>query len=116
MASETWQSGGLDPASRSRKLLFGQMYEDVAIETAVFVSGSRVFSIASAGDTALALSARHEVTAVDSNPVQLRYAQQRAAGSPRRDGTVERTLRLGRRLLKTGRMAPAYGGVISRAR
>lgn len=54
---------------------------------------SRVFCIASAGCTALALSAAgHDVTAVDVNPEQILYAQARAAGAPMREGAAERLL------------------------
>src|SRR5260370_787534 len=80
-------------------LLFGRMYEDVAIEQEAFVPGSRVFSIASSGCTAIALSADHEVTAVDINPVQLDYAQRRASGAPPQVGVAERWMDLGRRAL-----------------
>ncbi|HEU5457189.1 MAG TPA: DUF3419 family protein, partial [Terracidiphilus sp.] len=76
--------------------LFGRMYEDVEIECRAFPPGSRVFSIASAGCTALRLCADHEVTAVDVNPVQLAYAQRRAAGAPAETGSAERIMQLGR--------------------
>ena len=41
-----------------RKLLFGCMYEDAAIELRVFQSGGRIFCIASAGCTAMKLAAQ----------------------------------------------------------
>lgn len=80
------------------------MYEDVAIERAAFAPaaltrGSRVFCIASAGCTAMRLAERHEVTAVDINPVQLEYAQARVAGAPIRVGSAERIVAMGRTLL-----------------
>ncbi|MBV8828569.1 MAG: DUF3419 family protein, partial [Acidobacteriaceae bacterium] len=61
------------------RILFGQMYEDSAIEMRAFRPGSRVFCIASAGDTAIALARDHNVTAVDINPAQLEYARKRAS-------------------------------------
>jgi S-adenosylmethionine:diacylglycerol 3-amino-3-carboxypropyl transferase len=64
-----------------------------------FVPGSRVFSIASSGCTAMALAPDHEVTAVDINPVQLEYAKRRAAGALPRAGVAERLMDLGRRAL-----------------
>ncbi len=75
------------------------MYEDVAIELAAFTPGSRVFCIASAGCMAMRLAEQHEVTAVDINPVQLAYAQARAAGAPMRRGAAERLVAVGRVLL-----------------
>ena len=69
------------------------MYEDPPIEESVFLPGARIFCIASAGCTAMALAARHRVTAVDINPVQLAYARR----APRRrgrwkTGTAERVM------------------------
>jgi S-adenosylmethionine:diacylglycerol 3-amino-3-carboxypropyl transferase len=84
---------------RSSRVLFGQMYEDVEIERQAFPPGSRVFTIASAGDSAITLSARHEVTAVDINAAQLTYARERAAGAPARWGVAERFMHLGRRCM-----------------
>lgn len=75
-----------------RRLLFGQMYEDFEIERRVFPPRSRVFCIASAGCTAIALSREHHVTAVDLNPAQVRYAQDRASGAPMRLGAIERVI------------------------
>ncbi|MFC8718774.1 DUF3419 family protein [Kitasatospora sp. NPDC057198] len=95
-----WQRGRLlaGPARRPR-VLFGRMYEDPAVELAVFPPpGARVLCIASAGDTAAALaSAGYEVTAVDLNPVQLAYARARLEdGAPAATGTAERLTGLGR--------------------
>jgi len=91
-----WKSGRLDSLTGPPQLLFGRMYEDAEIEAGVFPRGSRVFAIASAGCTALRLSADYEVTAVDLNPVQLAYARRRAEGAPRETGSAERRMRLGR--------------------
>ena len=57
------------------------MYEDAAIESGAFRPGGRVFCIASAGCTAMKLAPRHEVVAVDINPVQLAYAERRFAAA-----------------------------------
>jgi S-adenosylmethionine:diacylglycerol 3-amino-3-carboxypropyl transferase len=93
-----WKAGPFRAAAR--ELLFGAMYEDPTIELEVFAPFSRVFCIAGAGCTALALAAaRHDVTAVDINPQQIWYAQARAAGAPIRLGLAERLLARGRRLL-----------------
>ena len=81
-------------------VLFGQMYEDHAIEMRALPSGSRVFCIASAGCTALALAGSHEVTAVDINRAQLEYARQRAQGMPARRGLAERMMQGGRYVMK----------------
>ena len=93
-----WRRGRFGSTGNAQQLLFGRMYEDVEIERRAFPPGSRVFSIASAGCTALALCADHAVTAVDVNPVQLAYAQRRAAGAPVETGSAERILQLGRSL------------------
>jgi S-adenosylmethionine:diacylglycerol 3-amino-3-carboxypropyl transferase len=93
-----WQAGSF--RGRSQELLFGAMYEDPAIELEAFAPFSRVFCIAAAGCTALALAAaRHDVTAVDINQQQTLYAQARATGAPIRDGAAERLIGRGRRLL-----------------
>jgi S-adenosylmethionine:diacylglycerol 3-amino-3-carboxypropyl transferase len=83
----------------SKRLLFGQMYEDVNLELRAFPTRSRVFCIASAGCTAIALSAHHQVTAVDLNPAQVEYARQRAAGAPRKWGLLDRIMRVQRKTL-----------------
>jgi S-adenosylmethionine:diacylglycerol 3-amino-3-carboxypropyl transferase len=75
------------------------MYEDVAIEREAFRPGGRVFSIASAGCTALALAEEHDVVACDINPAQLAYAERRMAGGAVEVGTVERVMGFGRALL-----------------
>ncbi len=100
MTSTTpWESGRFDARGGPKKLLFGRMYEDAAIELGAFASGSRVFCIASAGCMAMQLAGAHEVVAVDINPVQLEYAKARAAGAPARVGSAERIVGVGRKLL-----------------
>lgn len=98
VARSVWERGRLDARGGGEQVLFGAMYEDPAIELAAFRPGSRVFCIASAGDTALALAPHHEVTAVDINPVQLAYARHRLAGGEAVAGTAERVMGFGRRL------------------
>jgi len=92
-----WEDGRLDARRGRRKLLFGCMHEDVEIERSLFARGSRVFCIASAGSTAMALSAEHEVVAVDINPVQIAYVERRLAGGPVERGSAERVLAFARR-------------------
>lgn len=99
VADTPWGRGRFDARVAPRRLLFGHMYEDVAVETRAFPAGGRIFCIASAGDTALALAARHAVVAVDINPVQLSYARARLEGAPAKIGTAERVIALGRALL-----------------
>lgn len=68
MSPETqWQVGRVDAAKGSQRPLFGQMNEDVQIEREAFRDKERVFSIASAGCTAMALSDCHHVVACDIN-------------------------------------------------
>jgi S-adenosylmethionine:diacylglycerol 3-amino-3-carboxypropyl transferase len=74
------------------------MYEDAEIERAAFPPGGRVFCIASAGCTALALCDRHEVVACDINPAQLAYADRRIHGAPIEVGSAERVMGFGRAL------------------
>ena len=94
-----WAAGRFDRRTGPRRILFGHMYEDPAIELRAFPLRSRVFCIASAGDMALTLGGSHTVTAVDINPVQLAYARERLAGAPARRGTAERLMDFGRTLL-----------------
>ncbi len=98
-AETPWKAGRFDQASGAKRILFGRVYEDVSIELETFRPGSRVFCIASAGCTALALSSHHQVTAVDINPVQLEYARSRAQGAPMRVGSAERVMAIGRKFL-----------------
>jgi S-adenosylmethionine:diacylglycerol 3-amino-3-carboxypropyl transferase len=70
MTSTAWRRGPF--RLRPRGPIFGQTYEDSAIELRVFKPQSRVFAIAGAGCTARALAAAgHFVTAVDINARQL---------------------------------------------
>jgi S-adenosylmethionine:diacylglycerol 3-amino-3-carboxypropyl transferase len=95
-----WEQGRFDRRQGPRAVLFGRMYEDPEIEAEAFAPGGRVFCIASAGDTARALAARHDaVVAVDINPVQLAYARDRLAGGPAREGSAERVMGFLRRFL-----------------
>lgn len=97
MTSTPWRRGPF--RLRPRGPIFGQTYEDSAIELRVFKPQSRVFAIAGAGCTALSLAAAgHFVTAVDINARQLGYARLRAEGEPARRGVVEHLLGLGRNL------------------
>jgi len=98
-AATPWSAGRLDLRRGPRRILFGRMYEDPAIELRLFPPRSRVFCIASAGDMALELSRQHQVTAVDINPVQLVYARARLEGAPATRGSAERLLAIGRTLL-----------------
>jgi S-adenosylmethionine:diacylglycerol 3-amino-3-carboxypropyl transferase len=68
------------------------MYEDASIELDAFRPGGRVFCIASAGCTAMRLAPKHQVVAVDINPVQLAYAQRRIDGDPGFRGRAERIM------------------------
>jgi hypothetical protein len=98
-AATPWRHGPFK--AQLRQLSFGQTYEDSGIELQAFKPRSRVFCIAGAGCTARALAAAgHHVTAVDINPLQLGYAQSRAAGGPLRMGIAERLMVLGRNLVK----------------
>lgn len=87
-----WQDGRFDASRGRRKLLFGLMYEDAAIELGAFYPGGRVFCIGSAGCTAMKLARQHEVVAVDINPVQVAYLQRRISGGPVERGSAERIL------------------------
>ena len=94
-----WQSGRFRAARvGSRKLLFGCMYEDAEIELRAFQPDGRIFCIASAGCTAMKLAARHTVVAVDINPVQLAYVQERLNGAAIQCGSAERMLAFARTL------------------
>ncbi|MFY9820952.1 MAG: DUF3419 family protein [Thermoanaerobaculia bacterium] len=95
-----WSRGRLDGLSGPPQLLFGRMNEDWRLEASVFRPGGRIYCIASAGCTALAL-ARHgfRVTAVDVNPAQIEYARERAAGAPPRPGFIDGRLARARRFL-----------------
>jgi S-adenosylmethionine:diacylglycerol 3-amino-3-carboxypropyl transferase len=67
------------------------MYEDWEVESSVFPASGRIFTIASAGTTSMALSARGlAITAVDINPAQTEYVRARLTGGPTRQGTADR--------------------------
>jgi len=110
LAMTPWVRGRFDARAGPRRILFGRMYEDPSIELAAFRPGGRVFCIASAGCTAMALSARHDVVAIDINPHQLDYAAARLAGQPPVLGTAERVMGLMRTF------APLVGWTRSRLR
>lgn len=93
-----WERGRFDARTGPSRLLFGRMHEDASIELGAFRPGGRVFCIASAGCTAMALSTRHEVVAADINPVQVAYARRRFAGEAGSPGAAERMMSFGRRL------------------
>lgn len=93
MTSETpWKAGRLGSSSGPHRLLFGHMYEDAEIEHAAFHGKGRVFSIASAGSTALRLADKHELVVCDINPAQLAYAERRANGGRVETGDAERAM------------------------
>ncbi len=89
-AGTPWARGRLDERGGPARVLFGRMYEDTAIEAGAFAADARVFCIASAGCTAIALAPGRSVVAVDVNPVQLAYAARRLRGEPAVHGLVER--------------------------
>jgi len=98
-AITAWQSGRFRAArAGSRKLLFGCMYEDAEIELRAFEPDGRIFCIASAGCTAMKLAVDHTVVAVDINPVQLAYVQERLGGGAIQCGSAERILAFARSL------------------
>jgi len=103
LAETAWERGRLDARRGPSQLLFGRMHEDCGIELSAFRPGGRVFCIASAGCTAMALSQRHEVVAADINAAQVAYVRERLAGAPARPGTAERLMALARA------MAPLAG-------
>jgi S-adenosylmethionine:diacylglycerol 3-amino-3-carboxypropyl transferase len=105
-----WARGRFDARSGPSRLLFGRMHEDASIELAAFAPEGRIFCIASAGCTAIELSRRHEVVAVDINPVQLAYARRRFSGEAGTAGAAERFMSLARAL------APLAGWRRSRVR
>jgi S-adenosylmethionine:diacylglycerol 3-amino-3-carboxypropyl transferase len=99
-ATTPWERGRLDAWRGKPRLLFGQMYEDWDIEAEVLPAAGRVFCIASAGSTSMALAARGlTVTAVDINPAQVEYVRAQLAGSPPRAGAADRFFAFGRRFL-----------------
>jgi SAM-dependent methyltransferase len=99
-ARTPWSAGPLRAGSawvRPQRLIFGETYEDAAIELSFFAPRSRVFAISGAGSTARALAAAgHCVTAVDISAAQIDYAKARAAGGAANMGDAERLLAWGR--------------------
>jgi S-adenosylmethionine:diacylglycerol 3-amino-3-carboxypropyl transferase len=84
---------------RPPRVVFGRMHEDASVELRLFHGRERIFAIASAGDTAMALAAAgHDVVACDINPAQLSYAARRLDGGARETGQAERTMSLFRAL------------------
>ena len=99
-ATTPWERGRLDARRGKPRLLFGQMYEDWGIEADVLPASGRVFCIASAGSTSIALAARGlTVTAVDINPAQVDYVRARLQGAAPRAGTADRFFAAGRLFL-----------------
>ena len=99
-ATTPWERGRLDARRGKPRLLFGQMYEDWDIEAEVLPAAGRVFCIASAGSTSMALAARGlAVTAVDINPAQVDYVRARLRGAAPRAGTADWFFAAGRRFL-----------------
>ena len=98
IAATAWERGRFDARAGPRKLLFGRMYEDAAIELGAFRPGGRVFCIASAGCTAMQLAPHHEVVAVDINPIQLAYVEHRRMGGSGQPGSAERFMAFARAL------------------
>ena len=98
-AATPWVGGRFDDRGGPAELLFGRMHEDWGVEAEAFAPGARVFCIASAGCTAIALADRgHDVTAVDVNPAQMAYVRDRLAGGTCRQGRADRGLAFTRRL------------------
>lgn len=96
-----WALGNPDARSRPAELQFGRMHEDARVEAGVFPKGARVFAIASAGCTALALARRGDlVTAVDINPAQCDYVRARCRGAHVETGAVDRLLAAARGALR----------------
>ncbi len=108
LAMTPWVRGRFDARAGPRRVLFGRMYEDPSLELSAFKPQGRVFCIASAGCTAMALSQQHEVVAIDINPDQLDYAAARLAGQPAIQGTAEHVMGFMRRF------APLVGWTRSR--
>ena len=92
VAETVWERGRFDQRNGPSQLLFGQMYEDAAIEMSAFRRGGRILCISSAGCTAMKLAGSHEVVALDINPVQLAYAESRLAGERCKQGVAERMM------------------------
>jgi len=103
-----WRTGGQWREVARPRLLFGRMFEDEALELAEVPRHARVFAIASAGCTALALARRgHEVLAVDVNPEQVAYVRRRLAGGPLEAGQVDLNLRRLREFSRWAGLSPS---------
>lgn len=88
-------------AEAARRPWHGRMLEDASIELNAFRPGGRVFAIASAGCTAMALARRGDrVTAVDVHPGQVDLVRRRIAGEDVPEARTDRWLREGRRRLR----------------
>jgi S-adenosylmethionine:diacylglycerol 3-amino-3-carboxypropyl transferase len=87
-----WRAGRLNTVQSKNRLLFGRVYEDDAVERAWFPKGGRVFCIASAGCTALALSRDHDVVACDINPAQIEYVKRRLRGGALEMGAADKVM------------------------
>ena len=99
MSATAWGRARVGARRRGPELLFGSMYEDCALELELLPAGGRIFCIASAACTALALAGRgNAVTAVDINPAQVAYLRARLTGAPHVDGVIERLLARARAL------------------
>jgi hypothetical protein len=98
-ASTRWRLSALSRDAAGARLAFGRMHEDSGIERAAL--HGRIVCVASAGDVAfdLASDRANTVTAIDVNAAQVRYATRRLAGGPVRDGTADRLMALGRRVV-----------------
>lgn len=112
-AQTPWRAGPLRAGplkTRRQRLLFGETYEDAAIELRAFAPRSRVFAIAGAGTTARTLAAAgHRVTAVDISAAQIDYAKARAAGGAAQTGAAVKA-GAAERLLAWGRALAAATG------
>lgn len=90
-----------DTPWRDAGLMFGRMFEDWSVEARLFPPGGRVFCIASAGCTAIALAARgHDVTAVDLNPAQVAFVRARLQGAASAEGSVDRLMSRARQAMR----------------
>src|SRR2546428_13732296 len=97
-ATTPWQRGRLDARRGKPRLLFGQMYEDWDIEAEVLPAAGRIFCIASAGATSIALAARGlEGTAVDIKPAQGDYVRDPVHGGAPRGRAAGPVFSAGRR-------------------
>lgn len=91
---DLWAGGNLGKTGRAPEVVFSQVHEDASVELELLRGparpGARVFCIASAGDTALALLAARpspaRVEAVDIYPAQLHMVELKAAALARLEG------------------------------